>query len=314
VQAQTHTGLDKPFYVSNRHPLVAIYGIPGAESGQLLAKGEGQLSLQAEAANSFTNSSNAVEQVYLDGESYRFNLSWRGGITETLELGVDVPYVYHRGGELDGFIEDWHDLWGLPDGNRDQYPRDQLRYAYARNGKPLLDYETRDEGVGDISAQLSWQISAQQRRQWALRLRGKMDSGDQDKLTGSGGKDISASLHLSQQQLFGNDALILHASAGLLWIEDSEVLESVVEDMAGFSSITMSWRVVPSFSLKVQLDAHTALYDSSTTELGDAAVQLVLGGGLSLGQRWQLDAWLTEDIAVDTGPDVVFGLGLTYRR
>ena len=78
--------LDDPFYATNRNPFVQVYGLPAAESAALLEKGVGQLAFQAEAANSFTISSNAREYVHIDGETYRANLSWRGGITERIEL------------------------------------------------------------------------------------------------------------------------------------------------------------------------------------------------------------------------------------
>ena len=35
-----------------------------------------------------------------------------------------------RRGTLDGFIDDWHDFFGLPEGTRPVLPRDQLNIAY----------------------------------------------------------------------------------------------------------------------------------------------------------------------------------------
>ena len=62
--------------------------------------------------------------------------------------------------------------------------------------------------------------------------------------------------------------------------------------------------------MKLQLDAHSAFYDSGLTELGSDAAQLIIGGALRLSDTWVLDLAVSEDIAVDTAPDVVFHIGI----
>src|SRR5690606_29732718 len=101
-----------------------------------------------------------------------------------------------------------------------------------------------------------------------------------------------------------------HANAGVLWLERGDVLGALQEDQVWFASAGVSWAAGDNWRLKAQLEAHTAFYDSALKELGDDSLQLVLGGSVRLTPRWLLDLAISEDLAVDTAPDVVFQLAL----
>ena len=91
---------------------------------------------------------------------------------------------------------------------------------------------------------------------------------------------------------------------------NGEFIRSETKNLAAFGSSTLAWKLSPRFSLKVQFDFHSAFYDSKLKELGDFSGQLVLGGSLILGRKLQLDVSVSEDVIVDTAPDVVFGFGV----
>jgi hypothetical protein len=81
------------------------------------------------------------EQLIIDGETTTIALSIRRRVHERLELGIDVPYVQHSGGTLDGFIKDWHSMLGLSNFRRDG-PNDQLRHAYISDGETLFSLDS----------------------------------------------------------------------------------------------------------------------------------------------------------------------------
>jgi len=312
VQAQEPGVLAEPFRTGNRNPLVQAQGLPAALGARLLPVGVSELALQAEVGNSFSLSRNGEEDIALDGESWRVALAWRTGLGQRWELGLEVPWISHDGGDLDGLIEDWHSWWNLPDGNREALPRDRLQYRYRRQGETLLDLASSEEGLGDVRAQLAYQLTAGDGEWLALRAHTSLATGDAGRLTGSGGNTLGASLHYGRQGLLGNPRWHLQGSLGGLWMADPDLLATRVNDVVGFGSLTLAWSASPRLSVKLQLDGHTPLYDSALTELGDPAWQLVLGGSLQLAPSLVLDAWLSEDIAVDTSPDVVFGLGMRF--
>jgi hypothetical protein len=89
------------------------------------------------------------EQLSIDGETTTIALSIRRRVHERLEIGIDVPYVQHSGGILDGFIKDWHSMLGLSNFRRDG-PNDQLRHAYISDGETLFSLDSSVSGIGDV--------------------------------------------------------------------------------------------------------------------------------------------------------------------
>jgi len=299
-----------PFVTANQNPFVQVYGLPTAQSAELTSIGKFNAGLQLDVSNNFVVGNKGDEAISIDGETHRANLQMRYGLTEDVELGIDVPYLNHKGGSLDGFIERWHDFWGLPTGNRPDYPRDQLDYSYRNNDQLLAAVTESQSGIGDVGVSLGYQLAANDRRQWALRTSVKLPTGDAEQLLGSGSTDIAASINLTDQSLMQKYNLTWHGSGGLLWMGNGEVLDDQREDWVAYGSLTLGWLATQNVSLKLQLDVHTAFYNSTSTELGEGSAQLVLGGTVRLGNHWMMDLAVSEDIVVGTASDVVFHIGI----
>ncbi|MCW8925499.1 MAG: DUF3187 family protein [Xanthomonadales bacterium] len=299
-----------PFVTTNQNPFVQIYGLPAAQSAELTSVGELSTGLQLDVSSNFAVGNQVDEAVSIDGETHRANLQVRYGLTDDIEMGIDVPYLGHKRGSLDGLIERWHDFWGLPTGNRPNYPRDQLDYSYRKNGQMLAAVTESQSGIGDVRLRLGYQLAANEKRQWVLRTLVKLPTGDAEQLLGSGSTDIAASINFTDQSLMQKYNLTWHGSAGLLWMGSGEVLDQQRKDWVAYGSLTLGWLATQNFSLKLQLDAHTAFYDSALTELGNESAQLVFGGAVRLGKHWMLDLAVSEDIVVDTASDVVFHIGI----
>ena len=70
----------------------------------------------------------------------------------------------------------------------------------------------------------------------------------------------------------------------------------------------------PLARLKIQANGHTSFYkDSALRELNANSVQLTIRGTLAFTERISLDLGVTEDLIVQTSPDVVFHLALRGR-
>ncbi|WP_339669059.1 DUF3187 family protein [Dasania marina] len=302
--------LDQPFLSANRNPLVQIHGLPDAQSAKLTRSGYWQGAITAEVSNTFAAESRGDEAIILDGETYRSNLNWKYGVAQGWELGLTVPVISHQGGGVDGFIEDWHDAFGFPDGDRVDYPKDQLRYVYQNGEKVLLDMQDNGEGLGDVSLAVAYQLAKSARRSWAVRAGYKFATGDVDKLRGSDAADSYISLHLTDRTLKDDYGINFHLSGGLLNLGDGEVLAQQQEDQVWFGSTTVSWDFGDNFTVKTQLDFHSAFYDSALKQIGKSSVQWLLGGSYKITEKLIFDFSLSEDIVVETAPDVVFMFGL----
>ncbi len=313
AESTSRFSLDNPFVTSNRNPFVQVYGLPETLSADILSTGESSASLQLEAVSNFTVSDSSNEAIFIDGETHRITMQFFYGFASDWELGISVPHLSHQSGSLDSFIDDWHDFWNMPDGGRTNFARDQLRFDYQRQGQLLFTLDEPTDGIGDVSLVLSHQLSSVEGRTWTVRSELTLPTGDAEEMLGSEATGLALGLYVTDRSIWQGHNITLHGNVGALWLEDGEILSEQREDWVIYGSSTLGWRVAEDISLKIQLDGHSAFYDSALAELGDPSLQFILGGALRLSSRWALDIAVSEDIAVDTAPDVVFHLGINYR-
>jgi hypothetical protein len=60
-----------------------------------------------------------------------------------------------------------------------------------------------------------------------------------------------------------------------------------------------------------QVNAHTRVFDDSDLDFFKEAIVLTLGGRIAITPSWSLNIGVSEDIAVEQSPDVVFMVGVT---
>ncbi len=306
-----------PFDTFNQSPLIQIYGLPSIDDARLVARNQTTLRFSLDLASNFTSGSNAVEDLELDGETYRTTLTFRRGISDRIEVGVDIPYVAHNSGFLDGFIVDWHDAFGLSQGGRDRAPQDLLNYRYSRNGTDLFNVTRNTSGLGDIRLTGAYQLSQTQRfpkRAVALRTSVKLPTGDSDRLLGSGGTDIAVWVTLTEQRRVGKHHWGWFGGGGVMLLGNGDILPDQQRDHVLFGSIGIGWRPWPRIAFKLQMDAHSRFYDNSKLkQLNTDAAQLIMGGTISLSDKSALELAVSEDIVVNTAPDVNFHINLRSR-
>jgi hypothetical protein len=130
----------------------------------------------------------------------------------------------------------------------------------------------------------------------------KLPTGDADAFTGSGSVDATAAL--AAEHAFGGRYAVFAQAAGT-WLSDGDRMASQQENVAWSALAGISARTSENLTLALQVDAHTAVFDSDEDFLGDA-VMLTIGGTYRIGDSWDLSFAVTEDVAVETASDVVF--------
>ena len=305
-----------PFRVTNQSPLVMTQPLPAESSTGIAPKGKFSAALTFDLANNYTESTSGKETILLDGESYRWTLSTRYGLTDKLEVGIEIPWIDSSGGFLDSFIIDWHDTFGMPQGGRDGAPKNKINYSYANSDGQRLIMDSSGSGLGDIvltgGMKLYEEKSPAVHDSFALRTTVKIPTGDSDSLRGSGAFGGTVSLCGASNHFTEWGTLGFFGSVGGMISAKGDVLKDQQEPLAAFGTLGIGWGPAPWISFKVQIHANTALYkDSSLAELSDPAVMLVTGGALQLPGDYQLDIGVAEDISVATAPDVAFHLGLS---
>ncbi|KIH75839.1 Protein of unknown function [Geoalkalibacter ferrihydriticus] len=306
-----------PFYTRNLQPTVQIFGLPPTEGGRITPQGRTSARLVLEAANNFSGDRNARERLEFDGETYRFTLSARRGLAPGWEAGLDLPLVGHQGGIFDSFIENWHDLLGTGEGGRQHRAQNRLFYFYQKEAQTEINLQNSSLGLGDVSVFLARELFAESLslgRFFALRGGVKLPTGNADHLHGSGSLDAHWRLAFSDARSLERFHMTLFASGGMLWMSRGEVLPAQQRNLVWFGSTGLGWQPLQRLALKVQIDGHSAFFKSSDLrELKTASAQLVVGGSFYFSEHWILDLGVSEDIVVDTAPDVALHLALSRR-
>lgn len=70
----------------------------------------------------------------VDAETTTISFQYLIGLGNNWEFKVVLPYIYQGGGQMDGLIEGFHHLFGLPNGGREQWDNGSIRIQWNPNG------------------------------------------------------------------------------------------------------------------------------------------------------------------------------------
>ncbi len=295
----------RPLAVANGSPVVAVFGIPKAHGTDMLGRGNTDFDLSVDLASDFNISRTANESIILDGETARVALAARYGINDSWNVGVELPWVRHGGGSLDGFIVNWHDFWGFPQHGRDTAPRDRIDFRYTRDGSTLIKVDSTTEGPGDIVLSAQRRLMSRDGAAAVFDTQLKLPTGDPYKLTGSGAVDAGAGLELSRRW---RKRWFSSFHAGVAYLGDGDVLPALQRNWAAYGGLDVVWRPLRALALRVQFDGHTSPYQhSSLHELSDWSGMLAAGGTWYITRRTALDLAVIENVPnPDAVSDVIF--------
>ncbi|MDH5324404.1 MAG: DUF3187 family protein [Gammaproteobacteria bacterium] len=298
----------------NNNPLFSIYGIPRPGNARLVPAGKQQYSLTTEVSSFYAIEKSASERFEADGETYTYVFSWRYGVTQRLQVGLDIPYIRYTGGTLDGFINEWHEFFDLAEGGRNVVPNDRLLIRYERSGQVLLNHQTASRGIGDISINAAWQTQRSQHEAWAVNFNLNLPSGDSQQFQSNGYTDAAVWIQHHNETLFYELTAGYFYGIGLNYVEDSDTLPQFLNHWAGFGNLGAGVHLTPNVVFISQLDIHTPLYSGpEVNDLSGYGVQLSLGGRINTHRNGQLHLSVGEDLVLDVSPDVTFHLRYEWR-
>ena len=212
----------RPQFVVNQ-PFLAMY----PENTTTLKYGESRLSLGIEIANNFVNTQGPTEQItkkelkrgltlsdfldkdgkvvtgfslYLDAESRRKKIKYRYGISDSLELKLEIPFITFDGGTMDSTIESFHDMIGISNfkkggAYRALSEKNQYAYYLVKDGKFLYASTKEIHNVrGEPDVGLKWNFITGGKILPAITLKmaykfANSDRNGEQKLIRSGGSD-----------------------------------------------------------------------------------------------------------------------------
>lgn len=299
-----------PLPTRDQNPLLAGFGLPRPMPTQLPAS-SWEFSADFNWGSTALVQNTAHERLLVDAETRELRLSLNGRLSDRWLVALSVPYRSTSGGSLDGFIDGWHDFFGLPDGARSSLIDDQLQLSYARAGVTQLDRHRSASGIGDTSLAAGWQIKTAPDSALTGWVELKLPTGSSSDLTGSGAMDISAIV--AGERRFG-ERWSIFAQAGATRLGRGDLFTAQQQRWVGSAMAGISARFWPHVELTAQIDGHTAAFDDTELDYLNEAVILNLGGAILFDSGWRLSLGVSEDILVEASPDVVFVLGVRRAR
>jgi hypothetical protein len=299
----------EPLLSRNQNPLLMPYGLPEPLPARLPAAGTGYVSAGVNWSNSASLDSSASHDFTLDGESRELRLRLAHSIGGNWAAMASVPWRHLSGGSLDGLIEDWHEIFGLPDGSRRRLPEDELLIAYVEGDETLLHLDDSISGPADPTVGIGHQLAAGERHAVAAWLTVKLPVGESRELLGSGATDVALSV-AARTQMAAAWELFGQVDAALLG--QGDILSAHQEDHVLAGLVGISWNAWRGLDLTVQVNANSRVFDLPIDGLSGEAIVLGYGGSYRTRGGWRIDVGMNEDIDVETSPDATFHLTVQH--
>ena len=312
--AFAHVAYGDVLHDHDNGPLTGYFGTPDSTEGSILLNpGASRWGTMVMTANHSIGDERTNESIILDGETTRLEMTYRRGVKPGLEVGIELPYVWHESGGLDPLVDKWHDWFGLSGGFRDTRPQDELEFLYSDEVGTQIDFRQNSRGMGDVRLFAGWQFRSDTSHTMALRLGVKLPTGDSDKLVGSGGTDVSLGVAGDVTDLFGVAGLDAYYRANAIFVGEPDLLADRYNDFVGHLAFGLGYYLGDKVELRLQTAIRGALYDSDIETLGDSSTTLTFGGNIHLSPKYMLSIGVSEDIKVKSAPDVAFQLALHYQ-
>ncbi len=312
----SHVGYG-PLMLRSQSPFQSLRLALAPRAPSTLTRGQWEVRTAATWANvwaveeaEFDPGAGELGDYVLDYESLHVAVTAAYGLSDTfqVELGVEDRSVF--GGVMDGFIEGFHDLFGIDQSGRDLWPRDQLAILLEPPGEPpvMLGAANRGTYVRDLLVTLQHNVTCGTESwpalSWSVTgryaLKADLQEGD--------AFDVGASLAMSRR--FGE--VYTYLVLGYAWYGDDSALGIELADTQATALAAVEWRFRPRSSLVLQWLWSEAATDS--LQPFDASSNEV-----TLGWKWEvvpsgvLEVGLIENvITFDNSPD--FGVHAAWTQ
>ena len=308
VSAPAVSADDGPFVIRSQNPFTRVFGLPMYPSTATTRSGQWDGLLVFDIVNHADSGDDADETVVLDGETYIANAIVSFGLTDRWQLGADVPYVWYSAGRMDGFLENWHDLFSISNNNRGG-PEDELLISYMRDQAPVYVMTEANSGIGDVRVWATYELMdrGEGRTRIVTRATLKLPTGDSDDLHGSGAADLAWDVAVRHTLYEGRTSVSLSAHVGVLALGNGDVLADYQEDIVPYGGIGIVWHIAKHMDLMAQIYGQASYFDSDLDALGASSVQLTAGVRYGWpNTKVELLLGLAQDLFADTTPDIAF--------
>lgn len=299
-----------PLAIADRSSFSRLQGLPIPLQGHVLAHKEFKQQVSFALSSQFATDRASNEYVLVDSELAELHYYARYGLTERLELTLDLPYLSQSGGVFDQSIEQFHSLFGMPNGGRHQLPQNQLRYEL-RADDTIFEYRQNSSGLTDIGIGARYQLFSHSEQALAMALRVDLPTGDFAEMTGSDSTDIALGFDYSDKLLLEPWGVSTHASIGFLWFGDSKVLPKLSNRESVYASLSLE-RPLFGVDAILQLQGQTPMFDIDLVPFTSPVLQASFALSVPISNL-ELEVGFSEDLITETSPDITVFINLRGR-
>lgn len=302
-----------PFPVRNFQPLhQLVLGMPGDRASVLKP---GALDLRVELANTANIFSDSTPQasVAMKFESIRSGLFLRYGVTEKLEMAVEIPVLNRYRGIMDGMITAVERATTGLAPDRRALQGTGYAYQVTSGGRTVINAREGVVGLGDASVMGKYQVLAEADWLPAISVRAalKLPTGDEPHLLGSGSPDYGFGLALEKHV---SKDWILYANLNGVIPTGRIAGYGLQPVVTGIFAVEYLWS--ENFSLVGHFDYYSSpLYGTGTNVFDKGVTEGVLGFSYRLRPQllWQVYAVENLDFIVGSAADFTLSTVVTFR-
>lgn len=297
-----------------QHPLALTYLAFRPRRAATQPAGTAGVTLQTAYSSIFENEDAPTQRVVMDGELWTGAARVRYGLGERTDVELELAALYATSGFLDSFIEDFHDFFGLPSGNRESRGTDDFEMRVTKDGIDAYQLDDNEVELLDIPIILTQRVLDETESRPAVALRagielpvgsesqgfsnGELDYGagfvvehSIDRWTWTAGGDYVATGQSSafrRASVDANDVWDLQGGAEYRWNDRGSLLGELV-----YTS--------------------PLLTDVSLDQIDWPLLDLGLGVAWDVGRDSRWTATFHEDLFSEAGPDFVVALAWSWR-
>ena len=283
------------------------------ESPITLDEGQFQTSLSTTFSNVFEYDVWGNTQTDIDLGLWRTTFGYTYGLTDLIDMRIDVPIVSNPGGFLDGALQAYHDAFGFPNSGRELVSNNRFAYRVVHNGTTLANYSSTIAGLGDVTLRLKKLfLDKKNRLPFKLSLAPylKFPTGSRDHGLGSGHFDAGLSIFAQKSW----ERWTMTSQLGGVLIDNRTDLEPILKH--GFIALGQSveFQIADWISTIAQLSGNTPLFkQTDNADLSKMALDLNIGAAGTINlwrgpfKEFFYQFSLGEDILC-AGPSVDFSV------
>jgi hypothetical protein len=246
-------------------------------------------------------------------ETLRSGLFFRYGLTDKLEVGMEIPALYRSQGFLAGVIKTTERATTGEAPARKTLANSGFIYDFKKNGQTLFSGQKGDAGLGDITLSGKYRLLAEDDRHPTVsaRVALKVPSGDSGRFFGSGHADLGIGLAV-EKTFF--ERWVAYANANGIFPTGQVAGFSLQPAMSGLAAVEYLW--TKDFSLVAQFDYYSSPFRNTGSPILDRGVTEVAAGfnyRLREHLLWQVYGVENLDFITDSAADFTLATVVTYR-